>query len=830
MSRALRDGVLPVRWMPDAAYGLGYPVYRYYAALPYYVASAFDLSGFGVLWGIRLAQLLGFLLAGGMAYLLARQMALGPPAALFASALYTLAPFHLVNVYVRGDSLSEFYAMGLFPLVLWAFSRLRQRPSPARAVVAALGYAALVLSHNISALIFSPFAALWVLLGTPLREQRGWKWLAWASGAAALGLALSAWFWIPALGEQHLAQLGEQTTGFFHYAGHFRGADMIQTRLVHAYAIGDGRDPFNMGLLQAFVALAGLGSAVALAIRRRLPATALWAVMTLLAATAMITPLSRPVWDRLPLLPFVQFPWRFLSIQALAVALLGGLLLWRAPRRVQLMASLVGCAMAGIAGLVGLEIDRLPLREADITTQRLMLYETYSGNVGGTVRYEYLPREMVPRPYVSAVQLNGGIKPTPLILTGRIAHVELLSQRTQSETWEIVVDEPSQLAFHTACTAGWRARANGQKTPIECLPGLGLIGLRLEPGSYRIELALRETPLGRIACVISVIALAVAAIGTAPTLCASRRRRIAALAGVGALGLWIAWVTWLAPSPTRTEASGLLVMDTLRAPYLHHENEPVSLGAVRLLGCRLGQSPRSAGDTLEIELDWDWASEAHRVQLVLVGATAHLFDDAPAWAQIESAIARPHMALSLRLPDAIPPGLYVLRVHVFLDGKDQPPRTARGLELARLALAPLQVIGSQGATGQERVLGSFGPPYEPPVISLVGAEPVSRGEREIQVSLTWRSERQAAVNYALSLRLLRSDGSQIAARDLPPMLGGYPTSLWKPGEVLSDRVIVRWQGEPVGLGYGLEIVLYDLYTMRAAGTVRLLPWGEKGAP
>jgi hypothetical protein len=35
-------------------------------------------------------------------------------------------------------------------------------------------------------------------------------------------------------------------------------------------------------------------------------------VFGLLASTFMITRFSGPLWERVPLLPFVQFPWRFL--------------------------------------------------------------------------------------------------------------------------------------------------------------------------------------------------------------------------------------------------------------------------------------------------------------------------------------------------------------------------------------------------------------------------------------------------------------------------------------------------------------------------------------
>ena len=45
--RAARGCSLPVRWMPDAAYGLGYPFFNYYAALPYYLAAGLRLLGWG---------------------------------------------------------------------------------------------------------------------------------------------------------------------------------------------------------------------------------------------------------------------------------------------------------------------------------------------------------------------------------------------------------------------------------------------------------------------------------------------------------------------------------------------------------------------------------------------------------------------------------------------------------------------------------------------------------------------------------------------------------------------------------------------------------------
>ena len=59
----LRAGVFPVRWMPDGAYGLGYPFFSYYAALPYYLAGLLALAGLDLLTALKLVQTLGFIAA-----------------------------------------------------------------------------------------------------------------------------------------------------------------------------------------------------------------------------------------------------------------------------------------------------------------------------------------------------------------------------------------------------------------------------------------------------------------------------------------------------------------------------------------------------------------------------------------------------------------------------------------------------------------------------------------------------------------------------------------------------------------------------------------------
>ncbi len=821
LAQNLRAGIAPAQWMPDAAYGLGYPMFRYYAALPYYLAAALDIAGAGVLWGTKLTQALGFLLAGWAMYRLARASGANAPGAVLASAAYTYAPFHLANVYVRGDALSEFYAYALYPLIIWALIALCEKATPARIAALAASYAALALTHNISVLIFSPLVGVWLLveaLGS--RPRRAWRTLLWGGLALALGLALSAWFWWPALSEQNLVQLQEQTTGYFHYEGHFRTLNLVNWRPVHNYSIDGRRDPFNMGLIQVLLTLASLAALVVRRIKRQ-PISRVQglAILALVVYTVLMTPLSNWLWAHMPLLPFVQFPWRLLAVQAVAVSLLTIVLTealnnWRAWT-----VSFIAASALAIGGMVGLNLDRLSISESEITPERLMLFESYSGNIGTTIRYEYLPREMLPRPYTSAVQANGGRKPAPLALEGKLTAANLVARNPESESWQIEVAEESLLAFHTVAFPNWQASVDGIAQPLESLGGLGLIGLRLPAGQHRVELRYRSTStrqaMGRVSLGAGMVWLALALYPAFK----SARYRLGALAVVWALIIAGAWVVVTPISLPATGAfTGPLVMDTTRAPYLHHEPEGVYWGDVHLTDYAIEETELEPGGHLRVTLSWDASHPDYQAHVQLLGLTAHHMEPAPIWAKKKGAITTTQTTLEVTLPDDLPPGLYAPRLVIEKDGDEQLASTASGRSMDRLSLAPVQVVAARRATGQEQALAAYGPEQAPPEISLLALSADRTGKRTVAVSLTWRSERQAPLNYMMSLRLEHPDGYVVVSRDLPPLLGGYPTSLWRPGELVADRVIlILPQDETLRADYTLRVVLYDRATMRSIG-------------
>ncbi|MDX1415668.1 MAG: 6-pyruvoyl-tetrahydropterin synthase-related protein, partial [Candidatus Promineifilaceae bacterium] len=321
LESALRDGHFPVRWMPDANYGYGYPFFNFYAPLSIYIAAVFRFIGFSYVHSIQLAQLAGFGMAAGGMFFLARRWFQNEWAGLLASLAYSAAPFHMVNIYVRGDSLAEFWAMAFYPLVLLAvdgfFDPSFSRNSSKTAVALfALVYAALILSHNISALIFSPFLLLYILLRwlSQHRSKPAYGRLLSVAFGLLLALALAAWFFVPALAERELAQLGPVTEGYFHFSNHFLGTEqrpLLQITPLFNYSVA-GLEAFRLGLVQTVTLVAGVVVLLAWKQTEITGSKRLFILLTLILSTFMLLPLSGWLWHNLPLLAFTQFPWRFL--------------------------------------------------------------------------------------------------------------------------------------------------------------------------------------------------------------------------------------------------------------------------------------------------------------------------------------------------------------------------------------------------------------------------------------------------------------------------------------------------------------------------------------
>jgi hypothetical protein len=616
-------------------------------------------------------------------------------------------------------------------------------------------------------------------------------------------LALSAWFFVPALAEQDLAQLEPVTSGYFHYSNHFRGLDLVQTSLLFDYSVGGGRS-FRLGLLQAIITL--LGTVVLLvALYRRWPirkSAALFILLSLTVATFMITPLSRFMWDHLPLLPFTQFPWRFLSVQAFAGALATAALALLPARRILVPITAI---ILVVTSLAGLQTDHLLLTDEDITPRRLAEYEWFTGNIGSTVSAEYLPATVQPRPYTSS-WLTEGNRETLGVLDGELLHAQPLEWRSGRQIWQVTIAElGATLVFPTLYWPGWQATVDDQKAEIQPAPGSGLIIIELPPGEHIVELALGKTPVRWLAEFISLLAFLLIIMLLIKAWKKPRLTIEVVLPLFALLAAFILFRLW----PQSALSGTNLTWDFAQMGYLHHDQAGVTFdNGLILEGYEIGRETVDAGESLSIVLRFS-AAAGQEVELAL-GSPATgwpAFDpDVPNFVAQTQTIAGSNVHFNLTLPENTPPGLAVPRIRIAEAQPLMPSGDTRG----DIYLRPLFVSNTQPAT-------KAGPDLD------VRALNVRQRDADIlEVQVAWSTQEQLSHNYNLSLRLLDSDGQWLSQLDLQPGYGFLPSSTWPPGREVNDWLAFSLPPSlPANTRLPLVLLLYEVESGEVALSRRL---------
>jgi hypothetical protein len=647
-------------------------------------------------------------------------------------------------------------------------------------------------------------------------------------------------------------QLGPSTQDYFHYSRHFRTLNLIQGKLLFDYSTAAGHrvcSPFAMGLMQAGFAILGGLVLVVRGLRRRLEARWAFVLLGFLISTAMITPLSKPLWDHLPLLPIAQFPWRFLSVQALfAAAATAALVPDRSGirnsqlgsrnlpsaicnlRSAWVALSIAACLVLSV--LLPLHPERLPIGPADVTVERLRLYELFAGNIGTTIRYEWLPQTVNPRPFTSNALIEPGAVPQAIPLDGASAAGVLVEQGPTRQVWQIR-GEGGVIAFPLLYWPGWAAQVDG--SPVETWPveGSGYPALQVPPGDHIVLLRLGHTPVRAVAEAASLAAavtlLAVIIGGQirksrpqSPTPKAQNSRPdliIGHRSLVIFLPLVILPLVVLLLLPGETFGSeNDLTMDFEHMPYLHHNPGGVDFGGeVRLAGYRLSADELAPGDTLTVTLNWAYIDGANKATVRLLSPAAVRYEVEPLAEEtcnLQSALCN---SVALRLPEDIPRGIYLLQLRLLGPEGELHAHTSSGKTQGALYLQPVRVPHGPPLARETSVLAAFGP-----AIRLHGATVAQLTPDRLAVRLAWSTGHPMAVNYGISVRLLDAEGRRRVSLDTQPGYGFLPTSLWRPGELVTDPyVLVLPEDLPSSGGYHLEVVLYQVPTLEAVGQARL---------
>ncbi len=519
--RGLQEGEILPRWAPDLSRGYGQPFFLFNPPLVYYLTSAFHALGTSFVASLNLTCLLLLALAGLGMYLFAREV-FGEEGGVVAGVGYVLAPYTLTCLYVR-YALADFTAMSLLPWAFWGLRRwawgreggpTSMRETGGHLLVAGGATALLPLSSNPVALVVIPVLVMYVLFLA--RRKRRWRVLGRGLLALVLGLALSAFFWLPAIIERHWVKLDNLLSGYLNYQNHFVYLhQLIYSPWGFGLSLPGPYDEMSFGLGLIPLVMLGVSLVLARYLRAQLRETGEgWShygffLGVLGLAVFLVTDNSLWLWNRLPLLQYLEFPWRALVLAALSTASICAfpfLAVREERRRRWLLLVLLG----------GFFLAALPyahpegfheVSDADYAPEVIA-----SRGIEVTTTGEYEPIWALARPE----------SPAPasrlFVLAGRVRILEQSITGTSCR-WLLEADGPAWLRAAVLYYPGWKLTVDGRIQSPSVQNPYGLMDFGLSAGIHRVELVFRQTALRQWATGISAAAL---------------------LVTVG----WMAWRTW----------------------------------------------------------------------------------------------------------------------------------------------------------------------------------------------------------------------------------------------------------------------------------------------
>lgn len=490
---ALAAGQWPPWWSENLYAGYGSPVFLFYA--PLFSATATLLGEiFGsVMRGASAALVLAsavsvYTMGRFLSDLLATQNVADRAAARVGTVFFVLHPYLLGDKLVRNAD-AEFVALCLAPIAFRGVVLAATRPRAAFTAISA-GLGLVILAHNLTALV-----AVAAVLGTGavlhgFRDRCAWTVILAGVGVA---LALTAFFWLPALAYTGLIRPEELLQGKLDFHGQFPPLQKIFWYVRF----------FATGLATPLALVAGVWAALRFPQQRR-------ALVSLLAAAAVLlflqTRASAVVWETVPTLPFFQFPWRMMGplawVASALAALVFALAFARAstPRRVAAELGLI--ALLVLNALPILSQYRAFPADAERFAPALAHPELIRNGVERvTLGDEYLPRAADPKVWFTQRPLEG-----PVVSSRGLVRWRTLEDRGTRVALETHAQGPARLRLARFAWPGWRLEIDGAEQALPA-SAVGVLEVDVPEGDARLRLWLEPPPLRRLALVLSLASL-----------------------------------------------------------------------------------------------------------------------------------------------------------------------------------------------------------------------------------------------------------------------------------------------------------------------------------
>jgi hypothetical protein len=497
MRKCFSDWQIPCRWVPDMGYGNGFPLFNFYSVLPYYIGGLISY----VTSYIIAAKILFFipLVMGGIfMYLFLKEFFPELPAFVGAT-IFTLAPYKALDIYVRG-AIAESFAITLAPLIFYFSYRLIKSSTKSNFLGFSLSLAGFLMCHNIMTLFFFPLVLLWILL-ILFYERKNTFVIALA---LALGVGLASFFLFPAFLEKGLVQTDTLVRGDLDFRAHFVSIRQLFFDYTWGYGASIPGDQdtisFQVGFVQWIFTTIGLLLVFfsfikqkKLHITPRLGLPLFWGIVFIFSVF-MTHDRSAFIWERISLLHFAQFPWRFLSISIIAGSIMTSFVISELPKKWQLYGS-IGVVLVTL--FLNWRFFRPEKFFPNYTDQLIFSQDLWEEQQKAGI-LDYLPK--------TAREPKEPAPSQPIIVSG-IADVTSFHKGSDNFSMQINVKTPSVVEMPIFDFPNWQVSVNNKDTKVNHDNYLGRVEYALDQGEYTVNGVLQNTLVRTAANIITMLSV-----------------------------------------------------------------------------------------------------------------------------------------------------------------------------------------------------------------------------------------------------------------------------------------------------------------------------------
>lgn len=821
MRYAWSQGVYFSRWVPDLAFGFGYPFFVYREPLPLYATLFLHLTGLPLTAVTNLVYILCILSAGWCMYLWVADIS-DENAALVSAVAYMASPYVLVDSLIRGN-LPEAMALPLMPLLLWAGRRWVITGKVRPFVISVGGIVVLALCHNISLLLFLPVLLVYLLAVGGL-ERLAWPVLA---GRLALlfilGVGMTSFYSVGAVLELNAVTIGQSTqtrNNDFHY--NFASLrEMLSPVAPEDPALINPPLPFRLGWVPLGLAVLG----VVLGLKRPSRQTRWHVGLMVVGAAAFLflaLPASLWLWEHLPLISFVQFPWRFVGRAALPLAFLAGVPFQKhqEPRFFSktgvlnqgLMVLALGALLA--EAWPGLYPSICP--EAPTPTiNTVHNYEHVTGLVGVDPEGSYFPRTVGQRPSASPMEAayEAGQPPLRFVREGLPAGAVVVEQEERPLAATIHLTTPTAFIarYNAFYFPGWVAQVDGQNVPITPTSPEGVIAFAVPAGEHTLTIRWQSTPLRSGLTAVSLLMLAATLV--VAFVLHDQQTSHAGPKGTTSVPIKSAPAWGVMGAALLLLAVKIAVVDQTETPFRRMAPPPVAVaghvqaGGLRLAGYNLSSETVAAGHTFDVDLAWQvLAPPAGEYQ-----SNLWLVDEAGLiWSDKET--QRPRLYEEPAPTTQWLAGQWAWDSREVLVWPGTPPGRYR-LVLTLFDLATLQpltltdengaVVGPTAVMGEITVISPAQPPVFAPQFPLTASvngvdllgynqdRATARPGESVLLTFFWERPSTSPLANFFVLNLQDEQGAVVTNWALPFGTTAYLPTRWQSGERIRGQHLLR---------------------------------------